>query len=174
MKNLPNLITFIRILLIPIFIILLIYDHKFYALYVFIVAGLSDSLDGFIARTWNLKTRLGGYLDPIADKLLLLSSFIVLALLREVPLWIVVIIICRDIILGITGLILFNFIDMHSYHVRPSILGKTTTVMQILTVLLVLMGKRGPLFSTILWITAFTTIASGLHYVYRETKIFWA
>ncbi len=174
MKNLPNLITLIRILLIPLFIILLVYHHDLYALFVFIIAGLSDALDGFIARTWNLRTRVGTYLDPIADKLLLVSSFITLALLMKIPLWIMIIIISRDIILSITGLILLNFVDIHSYHIRPSILGKITTVLQILTVLLVLMDKKGTLFSVILWVTALATIASGLHYVYRESKIFWA
>lgn len=174
MKNLPNLITLVRILIIPLFIILLVYDHNFYALYLFILAGLSDALDGFIARTWNLKTRLGTYLDPTADKLLLVSSFITLALLKKVPVWIMIIVISRDIILGITGLILLNFIDIRSYYVRPSPLGKITTVLQILTVLLVLMEKTGAFFSVTLWITAFATIASGLHYVYRESKIFLA
>ncbi len=161
-------------MLIPLFIILLVYHHDLYALFVFIIAGLSDALDGFIARTWNLKTRVGTYLDPIADKLLLVSSFITLALLMKVPLWLMIIIISRDIILSITGLILLNFVDIHSYHIKPSILGKVTTVLQILTVLLVLMDKKGTLFSAILWTTAFSTIASGLHYVYRESKIFWA
>ena len=174
MKNLPNLITVIRILLVPLFVILVVYHYELCALHIFIVAGLSDALDGFIARTWNLKTRVGTYLDPIADKLLLVSSFITLALLMKVPLWIMIIIISRDIILGITGLILLNFIDIRSYHIRPSMLGKITTVLQILTVLLVLLGKKGPLFTTTLWITAFATVASGLHYVYRESKIFWA
>ena len=174
MKNLPNLITVIRIFLVPLFVILVVYHYELYALCIFIVAGLSDALDGFIARTWNLKTRVGTYLDPIADKLLLMSSFITLALLMKMPLWIMIIIISRDIILGITGLILLNFIDIRSYHIRPSMLGKITTVLQILTVLLVLLGKQGPLFTATLWITAFATVASGLHYVYRESKIFWA
>lgn len=174
MKNLPNLITILRILSIPLFIILLVYDHNLYALGVFIVAGLSDALDGFIARTWNLKSRLGTYLDPIADKLLLLSAFLTLTFLKMVPIWITIIIIGRDILLAITGLILLNFIDIHSYQIRPSILGKSTTVLQILTILLVLMGKRDPFFSIILWAAAFATVASGLHYVYRESRNFWA
>jgi cardiolipin synthase len=92
----------------------------------------------------------------------------------KVPLWLMIIIISRDIILGITALILLNFIDIRSYHVTPSMLGKITTVLQILTVLLVLLGKKGPLVTTTFWITAFATIASGLHYVYRESKIFRA
>lgn len=174
MKNLPNLITLIRILLIPLFIILLLYGYNSYALLVFIVAGLSDALDGFIARTWNLKTRLGAFLDPVADKLLLLSAFITLVLLNKIPLWIMIIIIGRDIILGITGLILLNFVEIHSYRIRPSILGKITTVLQILTILLVLVEEKGALFSMILWATVFATVASGLHYVYRESRIFRA
>ena len=144
-----------------------------YALYVFILVGVSDALDGFIARTWNLKTRLGAYLDPIADKLLLLSSFITLVLLSKIEGWITLIVVGRDILLGIMGIILLKFIDLRTYKIRPSVIGKFTTVMQIITILLVLSGKRETLFSIVLWITAFATISSGLHYIYRESKIFW-
>ena len=174
MKNLPNLITIIRILSIPFFIILLVYNHNVYAFGLFILLGISDALDGFIARTWGFKTKLGAYLDPTADKLLLVSSFVTLAILNMIPMWLMIIIVARDIIIGFTGLILLNFIDIHSYQVRPSVLGKVTTVLQVLTIEVVLMGLKGPLFSTILWATAFATIASGLHYIYRESRVFWA
>ncbi len=173
MKNLPNLITVIRILLIPLFIILLLNGHNLCALGVFIIAGISDALDGFIARTWDLKTRLGAYLDPVADKLLMVSSFVTLSILDMIPMWLMVIIIGRDILIGITGLILLNYIDFHHYQVRPSILGKITTVLQVLTIVAALMELKGPLLSTALWGTAFATITSGLHYIYRESKIFW-
>ena len=173
MKNLPNFITIIRIGSIPLFIFLLVHDYDMYALYLFILVGVSDALDGFIARTWNLKTRLGSYLDPIADKFLLLSSFITLVLLSKIEGWITLIVVGRDILLGILGIILLKFIDLRTYKIRPSVIGKVTTVMQIITILLVLSGNKGTLFSVILWITAFATISSGLHYIYRESKIFW-
>lgn len=174
MKNLPNLITIIRILLIPLFIILLLYGHNLYALGIFIAAGISDALDGFIARTWDLKTRLGAFLDPVADKLLMVSSFVTLSLIDVIPVWLMVIIIGRDVLIGITGLILLNFIDLHHYQVKPSILGKITTIFQVLTIVIVLMGLKGPLLFSVFWATAFATIISGLHYIYRESRIFWA
>ncbi|MEK6537773.1 MAG: CDP-alcohol phosphatidyltransferase family protein, partial [Nitrospirota bacterium] len=79
MKNLPNLITVLRIFLIPLFIALLLRGHDIYALAVLVAAGISDALDGFIARTWGCKTKVGAYLDPIADKLLFISSFVTLS-----------------------------------------------------------------------------------------------
>lgn len=144
-----------------------------YALYVFIFAGISDALDGFIARTWNFKTKLGAYLDPIADKLLILSSYVTLVLLSKLQVWISIVVIGRDVLLGIMGLIMLKFIDLRTYNIRPSIIGKVTTVMQIITILLVLSGNKGSIFSIVLWITAVSTITSGLHYLYRECKMLW-
>lgn len=144
-----------------------------YALYVFIFAGISDALDGFIARTWNFKTKLGAYLDPIADKLLILSSYVTLVLLSKLQVWISIVVIGRDVLLGIMGLIMLKFIDLRTYNIRPSIIGKVTTVMQIITILLVLSGNKGSVFSIVLWITAVSTITSGLHYLYRECKMLW-
>lgn len=174
MKNLPNLITVIRILLIPLFIILLLNHHTLYGFFVFIFAGITDALDGLIARKWNLKTQLGAYLDPIADKLLLVSSFITLTLLNLIPMWLMIIVLGRDVFIGLTGLILLKFIDLRSYNVKPSLLGKATTWLQLIIIALALMGKIEPLFSIILWSTAFATVASGLHYIYRESRIFRA
>lgn len=144
-----------------------------YALYVFVFAGISDALDGFIARTWNFKTKLGAYLDPIADKLLILSSYVTLVLLSKLQVWISIVVIGRDVLLGIMGLIMLKFIDLRTYNIRPSIIGKVTTVMQIITILLVLSGNKGSIFSIVLWITAVSTITSGLHYLYRECKMLW-
>lgn len=152
---------------------MIINDHDIYALYVFIFAGISDALDGFIARTWNFKTKLGAYLDPIADKLLILSSYVTLVLLSKLQVWISIVVIGRDVLLGIMGLIMLKFIDLRTYNIRPSIIGKVTTVMQIITILLVLSGNKGSVFSIVLWITAVSTITSGLHYLYRECKMLW-
>ena len=170
MKNLPNIITVTRILFIPLFIALLVYGHDYYALGVLAAAGFSDALDGFIARTWGFKTKLGAYLDPIADKLLFFSSFITLAVLNMIPKWVTIVVVGRDVLLGITGLILLNFIDLHSYQIRPSILGKMTTVLQVLTIFVVLIGLKGSLLGTVLWVTAVVTAASGFHYIYREIR----
>lgn len=145
--------------------------HELHALGIFIFAGISDAIDGIIARTWNLRTKLGAYLDPIADKLLLVSSYITFTMLSIIPIWLTIIVIGRDVIIGITGLILLNFIDLRSYKVRPSLLGKGTTWLQLITIGLALMGKKEPLFSIILLLTALFTVASGLHYIYREIRL---
>ena len=104
--NIPNLITILRILLIPVFIILLLYNHFSWALAVFAFCGVTDGLDGFIARNSNQRTVLGTYLDPMADKLLLISGFVTLSFLKIIPLWITIVLVSRDLILLIGTLIL--------------------------------------------------------------------
>ena len=173
MKHLPNLITILRIFLIPIFVLLLIRGNNMYALGVLVAAGLSDALDGFIARTWGFKTRLGEYLDPIADKLLFVSSFVTLAVLDMIPAWVSIVIVGRDILIGITLLVLMGFIDIGNYHVRPSVLGKTSTVLQVLTILMVLSGVKGNILYAFFGVTVSATAISGLHYIYREIRSFY-
>jgi cardiolipin synthase len=166
--SIPNILTVIRILLTPLFVILLLRDMFPYALLVFAAAGLSDGLDGFIARYFNQRTALGAYLDPTADKLLLVSAFISLAVLGVLPPWISVVVIARDviIILGIAILMLTE----KKYEVRPSIISKCTTTSQLLLILLVLFDPPHTtlpsLYAIMLWITALLTIFSGLHYIY--------
>ncbi len=104
--NIPNLITLLRIILVPVVVILLIQGSFLKALMVFIVAGLSDALDGFLARVLNQQTALGAYLDPIADKALLASTFITLSVLHVIPGWLTVIVISRDLIILLGILIL--------------------------------------------------------------------
>jgi cardiolipin synthase len=104
--NVPNFLTILRILSIPVFVIFLLYDHFFVALLIFIGAGITDGLDGWIARVFNQRTTIGSYLDPIADKLILLTSFIVLAVLGIIPSWLTVIVIARDVIILLGVLIL--------------------------------------------------------------------
>ncbi|HZX48009.1 MAG TPA: CDP-alcohol phosphatidyltransferase family protein [Nitrospirota bacterium] len=173
LKHLPNLITILRIFLIPIFVLLLIRGNNMYALGVLVAAGLSDALDGFIARTWGFKTRLGEYLDPIADKLLFVSSFVTLAVLDMIPAWVSIVIVGRDILIGITLLVLMGFIDIGNYHVRPSVLGKTSTVLQVLTILMVLSGVKGNILYAFFGVTVSATAISGLHYIYREIRSFY-
>ena len=170
MKHLPNLITFLRILLIPVFVSLLIRGNDTYALGVLVAAGLSDALDGFIARTWGFKTRVGEYLDPIADKLLFITSFVTLAVLNMIPAWVAVVIVGRDVLIGITALILMGFIDIRTYHPRPSVLGKTSTVLQVLTIVIVLSGLKGEVLYVFFFVTVAATAVSGLHYMYREIR----
>ena len=137
----------------------------FKALIVFIVAGLSDALDGFLARVLNQQTVLGAYLDPIADKALLASSFVTLSVLHIIPGWLTVIVISRDfiILLGISVLSIMSI----SVEIRPLFISKITTALQLITVLLALSFRVCPGPSTglvlvLYWVTAFFTIISGL------------
>jgi cardiolipin synthase len=171
--NLPNALTLIRILLIPVFVIFLISKSFQNALITFVIAGITDGLDGFIARIWHQRTELGSYLDPIADKLLLASAFITLAILRIIPSWLTVIVMSRDILiaLGFWVLTMTN----HKPTLKPRYTSKITTVFQILTVtwalLSVLQWRVEFLFPIFLRLTAFFTILSGVHYIYIGNKL---
>lgn len=163
----PNLITLARILLTPLFIILLIQKRYHPALWIFIFAGLSDLADGLIARRWRQKTPLGTFLDPLADKLLMGSSFITLAIYHIIPPWLTVIVLSRDLIL-VFGVMLFKLVHLPVV-VQPSLAGKLTTTTQVATVLLVLVAQTWPLSPTFLlalfWLTGGITALSGIHYV---------
>jgi cardiolipin synthase len=171
--NLPNLLTIIRILLTPLFVIVLLRDLFGPALLIFTVAGISDGLDGFIARYFNQRTTLGAYLDPIADKLLLVSAFVSLAILKIVPGWLTVIVISRDVLI-IMGIAIFTLTEK-SYKIKPSIISKITTVAQITTIIfaLVNIGMAGysVLMRILFWVTAGLTTISCLHYIYFGMNI---
>lgn len=171
--NIPNLLTVARILLTPVFIILLLRHLYWHSLVVFAIAGLTDALDGFIARWFNQRTTLGAYLDPTADKLLLVSAYVALAVLGVIPAWVTVIVIARDVIitLGISIITLTH----KAYEVRPTIVSKCTTTAQILLVILSLFDPArmnlAALHPPLLWTTAVLTTVSGLHYVYIGMNI---
>lgn len=162
-----------RILLTPLFVIFLLKDMFHFALIVFTVAAISDILDGLLARYFNQHSLLGAYLDPIADKLLLASAFVSLAVLKIVPAWLAVIVLSRDILI-ITGIAVFAISDIH-IEMNPSLVSKWTTVAQVLTIFLTLFNPMIPGIQTIkwllFWITAGLTIASGLHYVYLGLNV---
>jgi cardiolipin synthase (CMP-forming) len=171
--NLPNLLTIIRILLTPLFVIVLLKDLFGPALLIFSIAGISDGLDGFIARYFNQRTTLGAYLDPIADKLLLMSAFVSLAILKIVPSWVTVIVISRDVLI-VMGIAIFTLTEK-KYKIKPSFISKITTVAQITTVILALVNLHvvgySVLMGTLFWVTAGLTIVSGLHYIYFGMNI---
>jgi cardiolipin synthase len=166
--NIPNILTLVRILLTPLLIIFLIKKRFTTALLVFAVAGISDALDGFIARYFSQRTVLGAHLDPLADKLLLLSSYISLAVLKIIPGWLAVVVIARDVIImfGIAVLTITH----KTYEIKPTTISKCTTAIQLTTIFFVLLHPDGIHFSTLqismFWATAALTIASGLHYIY--------
>ena len=166
--SIPNFFTLLRIILTPLFVIFLLRDQFTWALAVFAIAGISDGLDGLIARFFNQRTALGAYLDPTADKLLLISAYIGLAVLNVVPAWVSVIVISRDVII-ILGIAIFT-LTQKSYGVHPTMLSKCTTTAQILTVMLSLFdpdqGRLALFHIPVLWTTAVLTMLSGLQYVY--------
>jgi cardiolipin synthase (CMP-forming) len=169
--TIPNLITLARILLTPLFIIYLIQGRHRQALYIFILAGVSDLADGLIARWWQQKSRLGSYLDPLADKLLMSASFVTLGISHAIPVPLTVVVISRDVILGLGSLIL-KLAD-YPLVIRPSLAGKWTTTLQLVTVGLVLLEKgklwRLPpeVLTVFFYITGALTAITGVHYVFR-------
>jgi cardiolipin synthase (CMP-forming) len=166
--NIPNILTVIRILLTPLFVIFLSKDLFHFALLVFSIAAVSDGLDGLLARYFDQYSVLGAYLDPIADKLLLASAFVSLAVMEIIPTWLTVIVLSRDILI-VTGIAVFALTDI-SIAMKPSLVSKWTTVVQLLTIFLILLDPKIPGAQLIkwflYWITAGLTITSGLHYVY--------
>ena len=171
--NLPNILTLIRILLIPAFVILIINKSFGWALVIFAIAGITDGIDGLIARITRQRTELGAYLDPIADKLLISAAFVTLAIIEIVPSWLAVIVITRDVII-LLGILLMILIDYRP-KIQPSLVSRVTTVFQILTIILVLMVEYGSFFrhlsTVVIYGTTFFTILSGVHYIYIGTRI---
>jgi cardiolipin synthase (CMP-forming) len=173
--NIPNLLTLLRIILVPVIVILLIQGLFLKALIVFVVAALSDVLDGFLARILRQKTALGAYLDPIADKALLASSFVTLSILHVIPGWLAVIVISRDVII-LLGIAVLSMMSI-SVNIRPTFVSKITTALQLSTVLIVLYDLSMPdsfhdLWQTaFFWLTALLTIISGLDYMMRGQKL---
>jgi cardiolipin synthase len=171
--NLPNYITLVRVILIPFFINLMIYSYYGEALAVFMVACATDALDGMIARLTKTKTALGAFLDPMADKLLIVSAFVTLVLLGKLPVWLVIIVVSRDAILTMGSLIIY--FTTHDLKIQPSLIGKATTVLQLIVVTLSLVllnyGTEMGLMTVLQWATAGATVASGAQYVMRGIKM---
>ena len=169
----PNLITAIRIILTPIFIIYLINDQFLSALIVFILCAVSDCLDGMLARLLKQKSKLGSYLDPLADKSLLVAAFITLSVRGILPPWLTVMVIARDILILLGIIVLFlNKLDLK---IKPSIVSKITTCFQFITVVAVLARSHLPFgpdaYSYIFYVTALFTISSGLHYMHYGFRL---
>ena len=171
--NLPNYITLFRIVLIPFFINLMIYGYDREAFIIFVVACITDALDGLIARLTNTQTKLGAFLDPMADKLLIISAFVTLVLLGMLPVWLVIIVVSRDVILLLGSIALY--FTGHDFVAKPSLVGKATTLLQFVTVTLSLVlknfGTEMGLMAILQWGTAVFTLVSGIQYVAQGTKI---
>lgn len=166
--NLPNLLTIFRILLVPIFIIFVIHNDFRMALIIFIMAGITDGLDGLLARALNQRTTIGAYLDPIADKMLLISAYISLTIKGMLPGWLSVVVVSRDIII-LSGIAII-FLMGKGLNIKPSISSKLTTVFQILTIIGVLYPFSTLHFQLFVTATAVFTVLSGLQYMYSGIK----
>ena len=183
--TIPNLVTFLRMALIPVFAILIFYGQFAWAFFVFFVAGASDGIDGFVARRFNQQSELGTILDPIADKLLMTTAFIILTLpnifptephLRHlpVPFWVTAAVIGRDVlIIAVAGAI---FVITNFRGFQPSWLGKASTVVQIFAVGLILIAAIFPTLGGFYLPTVYTTVFafalfSGVHYIFYVAKL---
>ena len=174
--NPPNLLTCLRILLVPFFFTALVSyqpgkeKERWIAFFIFLVAALTDALDGFIARLTKSRTDLGRFLDPFADKLLLLSGYLGLLFVPTLPyrppLWITVTIVFRDAVI-ILGLIVI-FLMSGAVRVEPNILGKFTTGSQMVALIAVLL--QNPLSPPLYYFSVALTIASCFSYIIRELK----
>jgi cardiolipin synthase (CMP-forming) len=166
--NLPNFITIIRILLVPFTIWLMISNAFGLAFVAFVLAGISDGVDGYIARRYNLKTDLGSYLDPLADKALLVSIFVVLGILQVIPTWLVILVATRDVL--IIGAVILSWIMDKPMKMRPLPISKVNTTMQIIFagVVLAMLGtdlNLEPVLISGISAVAVLTVASGALYM---------
>jgi len=170
--NLPNSLTVLRILLVPVFVGLLLYGHYDAALITLLIAAFTDILDGMVARITDQRTRLGEYLDPLADKLLLMSAIITLSVLNFIPVWVVIVVVSRDAIL-LAGTLIANLTETN-IDISPTLLGKGTTLAQICYVIAVMLHVTGQvpdfLVDPILWVMVTLTMGSGVHYLLRGVQ----
>jgi cardiolipin synthase len=162
----------LRIVAIPCFLILLEERRYGEALAVFVAAGLTDGLDGAIARLMHTKTRLGAFLDPAADKALLVSAFIALGFMHEVPRWLVVVVISRDVMI-VAGYFMLFMMTGQTMEVRPTFWGKLSTALQLLAVTVVLVSLMNPglggdaVEQIVFPLSGLVTSIAGLQYMYR-------
>lgn len=168
MKNLPNLISLLRLLLVPFTVWLLISEAYGWAFLSFLLAGVSDGVDGFLVRRYGWHSRLGAYLDPLADKALLVSVYVTLAFLADIPAWLAIIVVSRDAL--IVGAVLLSRIMDHPVAVKPLLVSKVNTVAQIAFAVSVLgvaaLGwPLGPLVSYGSLPVALLTVLSGAAYL---------
>jgi cardiolipin synthase len=166
----PNQLTLLRMMFVPFIVINLVAGHYRWALALFVLAGFSDGLDGLLARTLKQQTVLGQYLDPIADKLLLSTMFMVLSILHKIPWKYTVLVFSRDISILCASAVLYAIAGLRDF--RPSIFGKANTFAQVAAIFFVLLFEIVP--TRCVWITRMTflhgtigfTIVSALHYVF--------
>ena len=179
MLTYANQLTILRMIFVPFFVLLLVYSHPEAATLVFVLAGITDALDGLLARKLGQRTVLGSFLDPMADKLLLTAAFITLTIPSipvavHIPTWLTIVTISRDLLIALSVLIIH--LQTNHAHFPPSLLGKCTTASQLFTVAVAMVANfvrtvGVVLFLPLVYLTLFFTVASGLHYFYRSVGI---
>jgi cardiolipin synthase (CMP-forming) len=173
-----NQLTLMRVLLVPVFVILVVYGYLGWALIIFMVAGLTDLFDGLLARTLSRRTTLGAWLDPMADKFLLVTTFVVLTLpnlglVNRLPIWLPILIISRDLLIVVTVAIINLAVGRREF--RPSIYGKIATATYIMTCVTAMYFNY--LQRTSMWVevgiyaSAAITLISTVHYAIYGTKL---
>lgn len=184
--TLANQLTIFRMVMIPLLITLLLRNLHGWAFCVLLLAGLTDALDGLIARRYRQSSHLGAFLDPMADKLLMTACFIVLALpdhpksvpdfhmVNHIPVYLTIVTISRDVFISIIALLVHLTSGMTSF--RPTVLGKLTTAVQLVTIGTVILlnyleRQHEVIVGGLVWVTLAVTLASGFHYIVRATRI---
>jgi cardiolipin synthase (CMP-forming) len=176
--TIANQLTLLRMLLIPAFVITVVYGRPGWALVTFMVAGITDGLDGLIARRAGQQTSLGAWLDPMADKLLLVTTFIVLTvpgtdLVNRFPWWLTILVITRDVIIVTTVAIVTAVMGVREF--TPSVFGKAATGVYLITCVVLMwfnyLGRTSVLVTVGTWVSLGITLLSGFHYVAHATRI---
>ena len=181
-----NVLTILRMVVIPFFIMAVGFSRSGWALCLFVAAGITDLLDGLIARVWQQQTSVGAILDPMADKLLLTAAFVMLALppgtkafpelanVNRIPIYVVIITISRDVFISLISMVMYMTLGQTKF--PPSMLGKLTTTVQILTVAFILLfnyldRESYLLVPALIWMSLTATLTSGFHYIYLATRL---
>lgn len=165
----PNFITIARLITVPLIVWLMIADRFLEATVLFVLAGISDAADGFIAKRFGSRSELGAYLDPIADKALLVSVFVTLGLKGALPAWLIVLVVSRDFF--IIGAMLLAYILSNPMPVRPLLVSKVNTTAQILLIAFVLVDRSGAfglgalIWITVLGVAVLTVISAGAYLI---------
>lgn len=173
MITLPNLITLVRLFAVPLAVWLILQREMALAFWLFVAAGISDAVDGFIAKRFDARSQVGAVLDPVADKALLVSVYVTLGATGFLPSWLVILVVFRDVL--IVGGVLTLYVLGQEPAIRPLFVSKANTAMQILLAAAVLLNAAygvpaSGLVTVLLWITAATTLASGVAYVARWVR----
>ena len=177
--TIPNLLSLLRMGLIPLFVIMVMNGDAPKALLIFVVAGVTDALDGFIARFWKQQSLLGAYLDPMADKLLLTTAYVVLSIPSlnhggaQIPPWVTILVIARDVLIVAVALVLYLAVGVTKF--PPSLIGKLNTFVQVAAIFLVLLSAVRLEFELVALIAvhlvALLTLASGVDYIVRANRM---